>query len=79
MNRTLAKILYVATMIVGIVIIATLADYGRQMASILTACVTLAVITYLSFHLRCPHCGAWPRKGSFFHHYCPRCGGDLDD
>jgi hypothetical protein len=47
------------------------------MYAVVAACCVIAVA--LNYFLRCPHCGAWPRKGSFFHEFCPRCGKRLDD
>ena len=29
--------------------------------------------------LRCPHCGKYAGYVKFWHDYCPRCGGDLNE
>ena len=77
MSRGLAKKLQIMNIIAMVVLILLFRERKLAMYDVVAACCVIAVI--LNYFLRCPHCGAWPRKGSFFHEYCPRCGKILDD
>lgn len=77
MSRGLAKILQIMNIIAMVVLMLLFRENKLAMYAVVAACCVIAVI--LNYFLRCPHCGAWPRKGSFFHEFCPRCGKILDD
>lgn len=78
MRRSTAKILQVVNLI-GMFILMLLFHESGEGSMILIALVAIGISIWLSYCLRCPHCGAWPRKGSFFDQYCPRCGNSLDE
>ncbi len=77
MSRGLAKILQILNIIAMIVLMLVFRESEQAMYVVIAACCVISLI--LTYFLRCPHCGAWPRRGSFFHKYCPRCGESLDD
>lgn len=77
MSRGLAKLLQIVNMIAMVVLMLIFMDIPAVAYIIAFLCVIIAI--FLSYCLRCPHCGAWPRKGSLFHEYCPRCGKHLGD
>ena len=77
MSRGLAKKLQIMNIIAIVVLILLFRENKLAMYAVVGACCVIAVV--LNYFLRCPHCGAWPRKGSFFHEFCPRCGKRLDD
>jgi hypothetical protein len=77
MSRGLAKILQIMNIIAMVVLMLLFRENKLAMYAVVAACCVIAVA--LNYFLRCPHCGAWPRKGSFFHEFCPRCGKRLDD
>ena len=77
MSRSAAKILSFAGLIP--VFIAALLTESAAGLSILLILIGIGIVLVGQYNLRCPHCGAWPRKGHFFDQYCPRCGEPLDD
>ena len=77
MSRGAAKLLSFAGLIP--VFIAALLTESATGLAILLFPIGIAMILVGQYNLRCPHCGAWPRKGSIMDRYCPRCGCDLDD
>lgn len=77
MKRGLAKALQIFNCIVMIVMLLVFGKNTPVMMAVVVVCCVIAVV--LNYFLRCPHCGAWPRRGSTFHEYCPRCGKRLDD
>lgn len=77
MRRSLAQILSVVNIVAMIILMLVFRQNEAVMYAVVVACCVIAVI--LSYFMRCPHCGAWPRKGGLFHAYCPRCGEPLDD
>ncbi len=77
MSRGLAKLLQfvnVAALFFLLLILRT-----HPTAMYIAALICIGISIWLNYCLRCPHCGAWPRKGSLFHEYCPRCGKHLGD
>lgn len=79
MTRTVAKwlsVLDAVIVIIGTLICEARGNHGASVLIILAGAVASVVFTWF---LRCPHCGAWPRRGSFFHEFCPYCGEMLDD
>ena len=77
MSRGLAKILQIFNIIVMVVLMLVFRENKLAMYAVVASCCVIAVA--LNYFLRCPHCGAWPRKGNLFHEYCPRCGKPLED
>ena len=78
MSRGTAKVLLVITWIVFFVMICAFAALQRKGLAFLAIAVWLIINLYLNSKLKCPHCGAWPRKGSFLNSYCPDCGEPLE-
>ena len=77
MSRSTVKLLYIADL-VAMLILFFVCRYNL-VALYSVAGVAIAFALFLSYKLRCPHCGAWPRKGSLFHEFCPKCGKRLED
>lgn len=79
MKRWIYKlIIVVATML--LLLVAVLFKIGLDGAWCGVATVVyIGIITVCEFSLRCPYCGRWPRRGSFWAKYCPRCGAKLDE
>ena len=77
MNRSSVKALYIVDLIAMIILFYVFRT--SLVAIYIVAGVAIALGLFLSYKLRCPHCGAWPRKGSLFHEYCPKCGQPLDE
>ena len=78
MGRTLAKILYFVIFVVGLVVMAVFYSRGNETLAYITAGITIVGTLFCCYHMRCPHCGRWPRKGDFFAEYCAGCGEPLD-
>ena len=77
MSRTILKALYIVDLIAMFILFCV---FRTNLVALYTvAGVAIALGLFLSYKLRCPHCGAWPRKGSLFHEYCPKCGQPLDE
>ena len=79
MSRGLAKLLSVISVIVLLVLVFIFAASKNQVAMYIAMAIWFVLYSVLMYFQRCPHCGAWPRKGSFFDEFCPRCGGNLDE
>lgn len=79
MSRRLAQILSVVSVIVVVVLGLILISADCEGVMVVVFVVYIPIAMVLNYFQRCPHCGAWPRKGSLFHEYCPRCGGNLYD
>lgn len=79
MKRWVVKLLSVLNAIIMIIAALICEANGNRNASITVMMIAIAVAIVLLWFLRCPHCGAWPRRGSFFQRYCPYCGEMLDD
>ena len=78
MSRSTAKVLSVVSIVVFIIIY-IICTSAQSMAFLMIAAILwLGLHIYLCWCLRCPHCGAWPRRGFLFHSYCPYCGEPLD-
>ena len=77
MSRTILKALYIAD--IAAMFILFFIFRMNMVALYVVTGVCLAVGLFLTYKLRCPHCGAWPRKGSLFHEYCSKCGQPLDE
>lgn len=77
MSRSTAKILQLVNL-VGMVVLMLLFRESQGIMYLIVL-VALGISLWLSYCLRCPHCGAWPRKNSLFDEYCPRCGEHLGD
>ena len=79
MKRSTAKLLSVICMILAIVLVVIFIFSGNQIGELLVLLVYTPICLILLYFQRCPHCGAMPRKGSFFDEYCPHCGNNLND
>ncbi len=79
MSRSTAKGLQILCGILFMIIIVVLAMHRLKGLAYLALAAWLVISLGLNSKLKCTHCGAWPRKGSFFHSYCPDCGEKLDD
>ena len=79
MCRFMAQILSVISVIVLFVLVLIFAANDNQTAMYISMAVWFVIYLVLGHFQRCPHCGAWPRKGSLFNQYCPQCGGTLND
>ena len=79
MNRTLAKILYFASLVIGLLLMALFLTWGMKFWAYVCIGLTFAGMIYASYLLRCPGCGRWASKRSIFAKYCPSCGTLLDD
>ena len=77
MSRSTAKILQFVN-IIGMVIL-MLVFHNSQAVMYGVVIIACIISIWLSSCLRCPHCGAWPRKGHLWDEYCPRCGEHLED
>jgi len=77
MKRSTAKILQLVNL-VGMLVLMLLFR-GSEGGMTLIALIAIGISVWLTSCLRCPHCGAWPRKGSLLDEYCPRCGEYLED
>lgn len=77
MKRRTAKILQIVNW-VGMFILLGVCHKDKVLMYGVGA-VAVIIHMVLNCFLCCPHCGAWPRKGSFFHEFCPRCGKSLGD
>ena len=78
MSRATAKVLSVVSTIVYIIVVIACASDQSKASLIIASILWTGLYTYLCWQLRCPNCGAWPRKGFLFHAYCPKCGEPLD-
>ena len=80
MKRRTAKILQIINilmmMVLEILCLVIFESKGLAYVVIGIACV---IALWLNTYLRCPYCGAYPRKGNIFHKYCPKCGNSLED
>ena len=79
MSRSTAKILSIVCAVVAVVIACLFIPSGNKAGSMVVFLIYIPIAIFLNYCQRCKHCGAWPRKGSFFHEYCPHCGEPLDD
>lgn len=79
MSRSIAKVLSVISVIAVFILVFVFAANQNETAMYITMAIWFVIYLVLMYFQRCPHCGAWPRKGSFFDEYCPRCGGSLYD
>ena len=78
MSRSTAKVLTVVSMLVLIIVVIICSVNQQKAAVIIATILWIGLYTYLLRYLRCPNCGAWPRKGFLFHAFCPKCGEPLD-
>ena len=78
MSRSTVKVLQIVVILVALVIIAVLMFANRKSAATVVLFVWLGVQMFFNYLLRCPNCGAWPGRYSFFQQYCPRCGEPLE-
>ena len=78
MQRATAKFLYILSVLVYFCVAFLSAKAQSYTVLIVATVIWIVILLVLSHFLRCPHCGAYPRRGSLFHHYCPRCGEPLD-
>ena len=74
MAKTLFALISVIFVILAFILGATPAKTAFYAASVVYFVVSLVLL----YFMRCPHCGAWPRGGTFFDEYCPKCGRRLD-
>ena len=79
MRRSTAKLLSVICSIAVILICCLFIPSGNEAAITIIFILYIPILILLNYYQRCPHCGRWPRKGDFWHEYCPRCGQPLDD
>jgi hypothetical protein len=79
MSRKLAKILYFVIFSVGMVLMLVFSSLKKFTLAYVAGGFIIAGILFCSYHMRCPQCGAWPVRGTFFAKYCRRCGEKLDD
>jgi len=79
MNRGLAKLLSIISIVVLLILTFFFATSQNLGAMYTSMAIWFVVYLVLMYFQRCPHCGAWPRRGSFFDNYCPRCGNYLDE
>ena len=79
MKRRIFKlIIVVATLLFLLVVV--LCQFGLSLEWFgLASVVYIGTIIVCEFSLRCPNCGRWPRRGSLWAKYCPRCGQNLDE
>lgn len=79
MKRWIFKlIIVVATVLLALVAVLSQIYFGGAWCGVVTV-VYIGIITACHFFLRCPNCGRWPSRGSFWAKYCPRCGHELDE
>ena len=78
MSRTTAKVLTVVSTVVYIILTLVCSAAESVALLIVASILWLGLYTYLCWCMRCPNCGAWPRKGFLFHRYCPSCGEPLE-
>ena len=80
MSRSLAKLLQIMNMVAMLILLLVIRVFRIHVIAIfVVGGIAMAVHIFLDYKLRCPHCGRWPRKGSWVHEFCPRCGNPLDD
>ena len=79
MRRSTARLLSVICAVAAVILCCLFIPSGNKAAMAVVLLIYLPIGIYLNYCQRCRHCGAWPRKGSFFHEYCPSCGEPLDD
>ena len=80
MRRSTAKILAVVAAALAIILaIACIFIFDSKYAGYVVLAIYFPIGIWIDSQLRCPYCGAWPRKGHSFHQYCPKCGMPLDD
>lgn len=79
MNRHLAMILQLVTVAVSMVLILIFGLYDNISAVRTIGFITIGIMLFLSYQLRCRSCGRWLGRGHFFDEYCPSCGAYLDD
>lgn len=79
MRRSTVKLLCVLAGIVALILaVVCMFAFRSKGAGYAVLAIYVPIGIWLNFKLRCPHCGAWPRKGHFFHEYCPCCGKPLE-
>ena len=80
MKRSTAKMLQVIAGVITVILATFFAiKYQNKTLIYLPLAIYVPIAIWLNSKLRCPYCGAWPRKGHSFHQYCPKCGMPLDD
>lgn len=79
MKRSVAKIAYILSIVVGMLLMMVCAIAKLDILVFLCAVVTVVANAAYCYFLRCPECGRWPRKGTIFTTYCPHCGEPLND
>ena len=77
MRHSTARTLSIISMVVVILLGLILIPSENELAMMILFVIYIPIAIVLNYFQRCPHCGAWPRKGSLFDEYCPRCGGRL--
>ena len=77
MNRSTVQFLYIVDIVAMMILFFVVRN--NPVALYAVAGVAIAFALFLSYKLRCPHCGAWPRRGSLFHEFCPKCGKKLEE
>lgn len=77
MSRDLAKLLQCVNIVAMVILMLVFLD--NAIMKYISALVCIGIGIWLNYCLRCPHCGAWPSRGSLSDEYCPRCGNHLDD
>lgn len=79
MKRWIFKlIIVVATLLLALVAFLYYIGLGGDWCGVAMV-VYIGIMIVCNFFLRCPNCGRWPRRGSFWAKYCSRCGQELDD
>lgn len=79
MKRSTAKFLSVLAAILAVVLACLFISSGNKLAIRIILAIYIPVAIVLNSFQRCRHCGRWPRKGDFWHDYCPGCGNPMDD
>lgn len=79
MSRMAARIVYFACLFVGMMALVLYIGIQKLFLGYI-AIIAILGGTILSYYLlRCPGCGRWANRRSFFLKYCPHCGKKLED
>ena len=79
MKRRTAKLWIFLLGVLAIILASVFAARGRETMIAVVMFVYLIVAFVLKMFTGCRHCGYIPRRDSWWHTHCPRCGEPYDE
>lgn len=77
MKRTFARILYFASLMIGLLMALIFVSTDHNKLAFIPLIATVGGMILSFYLLRCPYCGRWPTKRSFFSNLCTHCGKEM--